>query len=108
MRSIVAASNKSVAYSRLPDQPALALGQAHGQIELRSSAADPLDPPHVETRQAANVRMACSAVPNDRLEQRIARQIALRRQLFHQLLERQVLVRIGVQRTCLAPAPGKS
>ena len=78
-------------------QLAVALGQAHGQVELRGAGVDPRDPAHVEAGQFP--MSGRGVLERERsLEQRVARQVALWRQLLDQFLEWQVLMRIGVQR----------
>jgi hypothetical protein len=78
-------------------QLAAAFGQVQREVELRAAGGDTVEPPHVEPRQLpATGRRVLERERG--LEQWIARQVALGRQVLHQLLEWNVLVRIGVER----------
>ncbi len=91
--------------SRLP----VSLPPSSVRNMARSNFAVPrriaLDPLHVEAghRPPPGRRVVQR---ERRLEQRIARQVALRRQLLHQLLEGQVLMGVGVERPVAHAAPG--
>ncbi len=83
-------------------QTALSLFYPDRQVEFRALADSLAEELHGESRE---LEIAGGHVPQHQrdLEQRIARQIALRMQLLHELLERQVLVRVRIQRTRAHP-----
>ena len=103
-RSIVAASNRSVLYDQLQDQPVARppARRAPGRTSRRRAL-----PPSGSRREPAELAVAPLGVlqHEHHLEQRAVAQAALRLQLLDQLLERHVLVRVGVQDRLLARLP---
>ena len=101
MRAIVAASNRSVVYSKEPSQRAVALGQRERQVEFavpRGSGRRVIASPGSSESASRRVLQR-----EHDLEQRIAAQVALGLELLDQLLEGQVLVRVGIERALARP-----
>ena len=102
IRAIVAASNRSVLYSTQPRKPSAALRRANS---VRSNLRRRRESGRPRSTASPGQLAACGRRVLQRehhLEQRIAAEVARRAQLLDQLLERQVLVRVGVERQVCA------
>ena len=90
----MAASKRSRAYSRRRRRAAAVLDQHQGEVELGGAGVH-VQQLGLDAGQGGRRRGLLE--DEHGLEERVAPQVAVRRQLLHQLLEGQVLVGVGVQ-----------